>query len=398
MSLSDIFKNNNMKSTQFHSFQQVNKATNDPKNNPNYFVDASSISQDERPYYKPDSYYTYYSYPGTMVATRVVPFDERKMSIYPSARGLYVAEIMLLEYCNSGKYPKPKEGYPAFWWFKYGIRDVGRALQSLHQRGFIQWGTKYSALKGLKHEELKQILSESGLSTMGKKAELIDRIKNNISEQVLSIPNYTQKYELTEIGKQELEDNGYIPYMHNHRHLTNEDNRFGDTFTVWDINRLFPDGNAINWRSVVGSIELERFGVNMANADSINTNSSLRESNNVSYSKEGIRRYLSEKRNEIYNGINTPGNGFEEEFKGLDYKSIGNDKDALVMFYISIGKRFDAPALYRETKKILRKYNMLEEELLVIDAEMRYVNNCNKTDLLQRKNEIYKMITEKKEI
>ena len=374
----------------------INNTPNvDVLNSPNRYADSSSVSPDEKPYYQPDTYYTYYSYPGTMMATRVITFEERKKNSYPSARGLYVAEIMLLEYCKNGKYPKPKSGYPGFWWFKYGIRDVGHALQSLQERGFIQWGSKYDMLNGLKVDELKNILTTNGVSANGKKADLIDRIVNSIPEQNIIIPDYTPKYTLTEIGKMELEDNGYVPYMHNHRHLTTEDSRAGQTFTVWDINRLFANGDAPGWRKVVGNIELQRFVVDMANASSVEANESNKDQGDKSVLREEIRRYLASKKTDIDVAIKTPGDGFEEESKGLDLKKVGNDKDALVLFYISIGKKFDAPALYRETRKILKKYDMFEEELLVIDAEMKNVKNCNKTELLDRKNKIYKLIQNK---
>lgn len=164
----------------FKSISGVNKTfadnTKDIRNSPNSFVSSESIAPDERPYYQPDNYYTYYSYPGSDMSIRVISFDERKQSTFPSVRGLYVAEIMLLEYCSYGKYPKPKGGYPGFWWFKYGIRDVGHALESLKDRGFIQWASMKGSLDGLKVDELKQILLSENLSTNGKKAELIKRI------------------------------------------------------------------------------------------------------------------------------------------------------------------------------------------------------------------------------
>lgn len=62
MGLLDLFKSN----------VTTNRAPFASKNSPNAYVDASSISPDERPYYKPDSYYTYYSYPGTNMAVRVM--------------------------------------------------------------------------------------------------------------------------------------------------------------------------------------------------------------------------------------------------------------------------------------------------------------------------------------
>ena len=88
------------------------------------------------------------------------------------------------------------------------------------------------------------------------------------------------------------------------------------------------------------------------------------------------------------------GDGFDEESKGLDYKSIGKDKEALVMFYISIGKGFDAPALYRECAKLLRKYGLLEEELSVLNAGIKNVpsGNSHRSELVERKKKVQELI------
>lgn len=386
MGLFDIFKQKGQKSSLPNT-----KAMG--KNSPDSFVDGSSVSPDERPFYQPDNYYTYYSYPGTMMAKRVVTFEERKHTSYPSARGLYVGEIMLLEYCSHGKYPKPKSGYPGFWWFKYGIRDIGHALESLEHRGFIKWAPKTAGLKNLKVDELKSILETAGLSTTGKKAELVERIGAEIPEDKLQLADYDSKYELTDLGKAELADNGYVPYMHNHSHLTTEDGTFGDTFTVWDINKLFPDGHAENWRKVVGDIEKMRFGVDMANASPKEQSRHDRKQATPEL-KDEMRKYLESKQVIIKKGIQAKGDGFAEESQGLDLKSVGKDKEALIKFYIAIGKRFDAPALYRETAVLLRKYKMYEEELAVLDEGLRNVSKDNRhwDELKERKAKVQELL------
>ena len=228
----------------------------DPLNSCNAYVDSSTVNDDEKQYYQEDEYYTYYSYPETMMARRVIPFEERKKTSYPTLNGLYVAEVLLLEYCSYGDYPKPKNGYPGFWWFAYGIRDIGHAPESLFNRGFLQWAPKKQYVKTLTVPQLKQILSDEGLSTSGKKADLVDRIMQSISEENLTLPGYTPKYELTNLGQMELEQNGYIPYMHKHKYKTTEDETFGSTFNVWSINRLFPDGD----NAVVGFDDLTAAG------------------------------------------------------------------------------------------------------------------------------------------
>ena len=157
MGLFDIFKQRTgTKSEQKIIGKEVQKDTLF-QNNQNAIADSQSIAEDERAYYQEDSYYTLYSYPGTPMAQKVITFEERKKISYPSVNGLYVAEILLLEYCSYGKYPKPKSGYPGMWWFGYGIRDVGHALESLEKRGYLRWSSKKNSLKGLKVDELKQI-------------------------------------------------------------------------------------------------------------------------------------------------------------------------------------------------------------------------------------------------
>lgn len=161
-----------------------------------------AIPECDKPFYREDKYYTDCSYPGTPFERRVIPFEERKNTSYPSKRGLYVAEILLLEYCSYGTYPNPKTGYPGFWWFSYGIRNVGFYLQSLADRGFIEF-----------NDERK-------------------------------------KYYLTTMGETELGENLYIPYMHKHKKKTTEAPAFGPEFNVWSINRLLA-GNTKNWKTIV---------------------------------------------------------------------------------------------------------------------------------------------------
>lgn len=397
MGLIDLFKSKIQQSKKSFelNIQEADQSKNDVLNSPEYYVDSSTVSPDERPFYQPDNYYTYYSYPGTAMAQRVVPFEERKQTTYPSRQGLYVAEILLLAYCDKGKYPKPKGGYPGFWWFKYGIRDVGHALESLEQRGFIQWAPKSNGLEMLKVDELKEILINVGLSASGRKSDLVKRIVANIPDQNIAIPNYMPKYELTERGKKELEQNGYVSYMHRHSNATIEGNQFGKPFNVWEINKLFPDGDATNWKSVVGAIEKQEFGVDMANVDTEPKTTIHNQKADCFKKRNDIRKYLASQQSVIQQGIQKAGDGFDEASKGYSYKSVDQDKEALVQFYIAIGKKLDTPALYRETAILLRRYGMYEEELAVLDAGLKNVpehNAAHWAKLQERKQRVQELI------
>ena len=135
---------------------------------------TAAIPESEKKYYQPDSYYTAKSHEGTPFENEVISFEQRKKTSIPSNNGLYIPEILMLHFCK--KYPNPKSGYPGYWWYKYGIRDVGSIYESLVERGFI------------------------------------------------IINDKTGKYELTNLGKSELEENAYVPYMHSHSKYT--------TFTI----------------------------------------------------------------------------------------------------------------------------------------------------------------------
>lgn len=167
------------------------------------------IPTEEKQYYQPDSYYVSVAHPGTVFEKKVIPFQKRKSISFPSKRGLYVAEILLLEYCSYGTYPNPKNGYPGFWWFEYGMRNVGYYLSELERRGFIC------------------MESEKG------------------------------KYRLTELGEAELVENKYVPIMHKEKDKTSEDARFGPVFNVWEINRHMGQEHRDDWQNIIGEVKTE---------------------------------------------------------------------------------------------------------------------------------------------
>lgn len=170
---------------------------------------AELIPESEKKYYQKDDYYTVKAHEGTPFENEVITFEKRKVTSIPSKNGLYVPEILMLHF--SKKYPNPKNGYPGYWWFKYGIRDVGSVYKSLEERGFI------------------------------------------------SLSDSTAKYELTELGKLELEENAYVHYMHSHSTYT--------TFTVWDLNQILGTGDKSNYIEI---IEKRHAEINNANVQSNN--------------------------------------------------------------------------------------------------------------------------------
>lgn len=161
------------------------------------------------------------------------PYEIWKSKSYPSARGLYPPEILLLQYCTYGSYPNPRNGYPGLWEYKYDLKDVNAVLSSLEERGFIERGPPAEGLKGLKVDELRELLKAHDLPTAGKKDELIARVSESIPKDVLKDKGIAGKYRLTSLGQSELNENSYVSYMH--------DNSESSTYNVWTVNRYLHD-------------------------------------------------------------------------------------------------------------------------------------------------------------
>lgn len=175
MGLGDFFKKIMPSSTQF-TYAQILSRT-------------ETISADEKRYYQPDSYYTKKTHIGTPFEREVVAFEERVKNTNPSSTGLYVPEILMLHFCKS--FPNPKNGYPAYWWFNYGVRNVGAMLSSLKERGYIE----------------------------------IDEKKG--------------KYRLTNKGKAEQNENEYVYFTHS--------NSLDIDFDAWKMNELLGTGDKSNY-------------------------------------------------------------------------------------------------------------------------------------------------------
>lgn len=219
-------------------------------------TNKSVIPEEEKKFYQPEEYYVDVVNEGTIFEHRVVTFEERKKTAIPSERGLYPAEILLLDYCSKSKYPNPTHGYPGFWWFNYGIRDVGAALKKLEQQGYIQFDSISNSISNFTVAELKEILKEHGQSTTGEKAELVERVSSTVPEVDIINVGVQVKYILTELGRVELQENEYVPYMHSSPDKTIEGGAFGMEFNVWSINKLLGHGDKTNWKEVI--VEQER--------------------------------------------------------------------------------------------------------------------------------------------
>lgn len=121
------------------------------------------IPPEERQYYQDPSYYKDYapsmSFDAVNGTCKVITFQERKRFLTRQSVA-FTLRKSLLSYCSSGKlYPHPKHGYPGLWWYQYGIKNVEFHLKTLEASGFIRMNDKQKyELTELGKQELKTML------------------------------------------------------------------------------------------------------------------------------------------------------------------------------------------------------------------------------------------------
>lgn len=211
------------------------------------------IPESEKRFYQPDDYYT----EKDLAGNKVIPFEQCQ-SGWKSKNGLCPAEILLLHYCSMGQYPRPAKGYPAFWWFEYGIRNVSYILEKLENRGFIEYGSLSDSVTALTTAQLKQLLKDAGESTAGKKADLVERVKSDVLDDALKAIGLEPKYHLTQIGKAELSENSYVVNIHNSPDKTTSDSKYGPTYNLDAVASDLAKDPEISWEAAASRRKQKR--------------------------------------------------------------------------------------------------------------------------------------------
>lgn len=145
----------------------------------------------------------------------------------PSKNGLRPHEIAMLSHATH--YKTSGNDFPRYWHFDYGIDDPQAVLDMLLDRGFIRAETAKESIEKLKVPELKNILLEFGVVAKGKKADLMEAVSENISEEDLARKIPIRRYAVTELGEEELKENEYVTYF-------GGSDKYG--LTVWDMNKM----------------------------------------------------------------------------------------------------------------------------------------------------------------
>jgi hypothetical protein len=160
-------------------------------------------------------------------AEEIIPAEKRMQNAIASKHGLYPHEVLVLDY--AGSYYTEGNSFQGFWWYRYGVRDVDKCLYSLLDRGFLQVGNLQSAIGKETVVVLRGELKKYGLKVSGKKDELVQRLMAEVSHDELNSHFTRRTYQLTELGKQALDEEGYVPYIH--RHVLED-------LDIWSLNRI----------------------------------------------------------------------------------------------------------------------------------------------------------------
>ena len=133
---------------------------------------------------------------------------KRNKNAFPSKNGLQPGEIVLLSYAP--KFMTNQTEFPGYWLYEYGLDDPKAVLAGLFEKGFIDLAPPKETLNLFKVAELKKICAEHGLKVSGRKAELISRISDALTDEEVEKLLPARSYVLTESGKKETDDNNYI--------------------------------------------------------------------------------------------------------------------------------------------------------------------------------------------
>jgi len=128
----------------------------------------------------------------------------------------------------------------------------------LSDRGFLQVGSLKSAIGKETAAVLKDVLRENNLKVSGKKAELVQRLLDEVPKEKLNTIFTKYTYELTDAGKEVLEKEEYIPYIHRHGI---------EDLDIWSLSKKVQDKPGYPYRDVIWGYLNERSMVHIKNKD-----------------------------------------------------------------------------------------------------------------------------------
>ena len=148
----------------------------------------------------------------------------------PPLQGDYAKTIFL--WANSKASPiKNNDSYPRYLLYECGIKNAAKYHKDLIASGYFEEASVEQVLNSLKVTELKNILISLGITTTGKKEELILRITNNADDSVIAHYCQEKLYILSPIGQTFLQEHNDYVLVHKHQN-------WGISWQEYDAKRI----------------------------------------------------------------------------------------------------------------------------------------------------------------
>jgi|GEM_PF-4764243 len=140
------------------------------------------------------------------INAEIDPIYYKKLS-----NGLLPGEIVLLDWIDGTFLTDTK--FPQYFEYEYGI-NTENSLKKLISNGFVEYAGPEEALFSLTVNSLKQILRSKSLKVSGRKADLIERIKDNFTISEIENLVKDKPLKVTATGKNILKEYDYIVSAH----------------------------------------------------------------------------------------------------------------------------------------------------------------------------------------
>ncbi len=103
--------------------------------------------------------------------------------------------------------------FPEYFEYRYGV-DASKSIELLQQLGMIRLGTAIETLDVISVPVLKKILEGNNLKKSGNRAELLERVLENVSEGDIGTYFTQRRYVIEDKGRKVLLDNDGIIQKH----------------------------------------------------------------------------------------------------------------------------------------------------------------------------------------
>lgn len=123
--------------------------------------------------------------------------EKKNMERLPE--GLLPGDVIMLWRIGLGTF-NSQSMIPNYFEYKYGI-DSDESLELLIRKGYAYKASARESLDTLSIPVLKRILTENQLDKKGKKQDVLDRVRDNVSDEILEQSFTIRNYVITDEGR-----------------------------------------------------------------------------------------------------------------------------------------------------------------------------------------------------